>query len=1844
MTFELPKPIKVSIQDFTGRAWLLPVILAWFEQREEQLFILQGKPGTGKSMIAGWLAGSGPQPDKTNERNQLEYLRSRVKAVHYCQAASGNTAPKAFANNLAEQLTANLEGFADALVQTLGDQIRITTEQRMERVESGANVTGVRIERLDLGGLSDELSFDRVLREPLQKLYEGRFDEPIILLIDALDEAGTYTGPTNIIRLLAKLDDLPNKVRVLATSRPDPRVLKYYRDITPFDLVENAPVNKDDVSDYVSAKLAMLGEEQASRLAKKVSEAAEGIFLYAHLVTNNLLANPADLNLGLLHLPKGLTGLYHDFLTREVGANEDRWDEIFKPLLGLIAVAQGDGLNRIQLEQISGKDIEWGLRVCKQYLDGDLPDGPFRPFHKSFADYLFNDRENVDYHIDAVKTHQRIASYYWQTHHEDWERCDNYGLLYLSRHLYSAHDFSTLYEVLEPHFREVKSRRFFSDESFLFDIRTAIEAAEQAGLAALPRVMALSVGRAKIWESAANIPASASVTLAHLGAHEEALVRLQSLRPEHEVEGFVQIAALHRTEEQTEKSRAFLQKALATALDVRDEETRASTIQLALKSLEIEPDPLWVEAALEPVVAGAREFTSLDLQLSCLLDCVSQLARVRADVPARELLEECSDSLFQSGTSEPNLNLVFLTSQLWQSLGEPARAQQVLKDAVTWELEDGERSKVDGLNYYQLVVLILLGRVKEATEMVSHSNMSGLVFVADELQTLEDLDFTWKIVDQAASGKAASGNEIALVKLTLLRRMIELGAPESLMSTVATVREDLTDKSVGLEDLTAIRILLAERYLSTEKTRAKDLLAQALRLQQENDAQRKADQQLNLAFSEDILLRLADAVARVPDRLWAQGRLEDVLAVMLNQQPIAAFTRMHADEWYARARAAIGGRMAEIGATDRAKELIETALGDTAKIELLVNRRGPLGIIAEALQNVNDRAWVERMIRRLLSGQAIQPGAGDVQLAASLAEQMLDVHEAEPAISQILDQILGVITGLSQKLEIKEFQTDYELKESLTTDIQDVLTRLAVLLPKLDDKHKEKETLPLAWSLALRIDDLEVRRDLITKILTSWIIMDPERAEEIVHELERSWDTFVANATIAKLLSERGRMEEAIAAIDNVVEKIDELSWDEGLTSALVAIVESIPAEAEVEYVGGWLSHVLFAARDDDWQAWISARLIAGAQERLSEGDVTEANELAATATHLSNLVRDPVEKSQAKVEIASYHMRRGDRSSAEELFKQLLMDVAAIADPGKRKLYLIGIANKADIECLTLFSEVAATTGTDVRDEMLPIFAGRFTALGAANKGREIVDGLASEEQKAARQQIASGLAVAGNLDEAWHEIQKLPTAQDRFKATTEVAAALASAGKLEDALATADRISETEQYSDTLCDIVINTVKATDESKLDDALEAINNRLARLAGADKARAQALISRRLSLTGVRGSANEVVGSGGTIVLAADYMRALSETLRELEEDKQVEAYRQALVCLGGRRSFDKSDAALKYLLEQMEQNRGRAEAIGAVARKASEHESYDCLNGALRWLMAIETWTHRIFLFVVLANWIKDWSDFQSEYIKLGQTVALALGEVAEKLLEKNETTAAESVANLDAFQTTAYVQSRLANAMRRHQNDERANELLTNARGLLLEDQLVEWSEAYMSVAVGLVRMGRTEDAHTLIDCLKDEVDRNAVRDSIACALVEVGALEEAQSLVAAMEEQGYMDLYREEMIVHEAAAAVAEANFEAGDLEEAVKLLQQIDDPWAISVRNTTLENFGQRLADLAPTDPVRVSNLIFDLLRQVRVGGRTDVLTYVAALSPALKVGGKLMPLELWSQLKQVQMWS
>jgi len=261
--------------------------------------------------------------------------------------------------------------------------------------------------------------------------------------------------------------------------------LKFYRDIELFDLIREAPPDADDVHQYAGNRLESvngLSVAQRADLAERISTKAQGIFLYAAIVLDDLLPRLPNLpDLADYPLPDKLSGLYHDFLVRELGKDEDHWFESYEPLLGLLAVSQGNGLTTDRLKALTGLDVRQTLRTCKQYLSGDLPDGPFRLFHQSFVDFLLDDVENEDYHIDGPAMHRRIAEDYVKTTAGDWTKCDSYGLDSLAIHFFEGQQFDKLRTLITPAWMHTRvASAGYTYDGFVADVSLAWQQADAA--------------------------------------------------------------------------------------------------------------------------------------------------------------------------------------------------------------------------------------------------------------------------------------------------------------------------------------------------------------------------------------------------------------------------------------------------------------------------------------------------------------------------------------------------------------------------------------------------------------------------------------------------------------------------------------------------------------------------------------------------------------------------------------------------------------------------------------------------------------------------------------------------------------------------------------------------------------------------------------------------------------------------------------------------------------------------------------------------------------------------------------------------------------------------------------------------------------------------------------------------------------------------------------------------------------------------------------------------------------------------------------------------------------------
>jgi hypothetical protein len=424
---------------FTGRQWVFDAIGAWLSDKAgARAFLLTGGPGTGKTTIAARIA----QMDAGLVTPAVSALSARsLTYAHFCQAGvEPSLSPAMFVRALSEALANRYAAFRAALIKAGSRQIAINAVPQIDTVAAGGQAIGAQMGRLaiDVKGGDARSVFDAAIGRPIRELGAALpRTERIVILVDSLDEALRFGADDSIGQLLGVANDLPPQVRFILTSRSDEE--RVFDQVGPsrLDLIANAPFAVDEVGPYVLARLSDLPQPARGKAARRIAVRSEGNFLYAHHLVNGLLSRDDTIpDADTLDLPDSLEGVYRADLERAVGADRARWSDAYRPILGAIAVARGEGLTREQLMGITGlpeETLSEVFDVCAPFLAGGCDEStPYRIGHESFRDFLLDDRV---FTVFPDERHAAIARYLQDRHGTAWSRCDEeYALRYTPAH------------------------------------------------------------------------------------------------------------------------------------------------------------------------------------------------------------------------------------------------------------------------------------------------------------------------------------------------------------------------------------------------------------------------------------------------------------------------------------------------------------------------------------------------------------------------------------------------------------------------------------------------------------------------------------------------------------------------------------------------------------------------------------------------------------------------------------------------------------------------------------------------------------------------------------------------------------------------------------------------------------------------------------------------------------------------------------------------------------------------------------------------------------------------------------------------------------------------------------------------------------------------------------------------------------------------------------------------------------------------------------------------------------------------------------------------------------------
>ena len=382
------------------RIAFLDFIVDWVNNpASKRILVLIGLAGTGKSSIAHEIA------------HRFDEMHRLTSSFIFVRKEQSKAEGYHLFTNLARNLADRYPLFKAALGRVIKDD------------------TSLRLDTRDYGTL-----FRRLIREPLKDLP---IVDPILVVIDALDESGDATGEGGLHKFLAKnISSLPSNFRILITSRPEDGIESAF--LTAESVVikhindhELAATTHDDILAFLRTRLHSREFEQ---YGKALAGRAEGLFQWAAVACGYILEpKPVRSRRGRIeHLLQStanhhgqdlLTELYNGIL-KEYFTDEEA-QGLFRSVVGRLLAAfeplSIHSLTTLQRRTSNDDDdddddddnsIVETLRCLGSLLSNVTSSNdtlPIVPLHTSFRDFATDEEKSGVFYVDLRDAHFHLA-------------------------------------------------------------------------------------------------------------------------------------------------------------------------------------------------------------------------------------------------------------------------------------------------------------------------------------------------------------------------------------------------------------------------------------------------------------------------------------------------------------------------------------------------------------------------------------------------------------------------------------------------------------------------------------------------------------------------------------------------------------------------------------------------------------------------------------------------------------------------------------------------------------------------------------------------------------------------------------------------------------------------------------------------------------------------------------------------------------------------------------------------------------------------------------------------------------------------------------------------------------------------------------------------------------------------------------------------------------------------------------------------------------------------------------------------------------------------------------------
>ena len=329
------------------RQWFFDKLSTWFADEESRVMILTGGPGIGKSVLSAKVC-----------KDYSE--RGKLAGGHFSDFRKSNySKPSNIIESLASQMCDNVDGFREKLTEILG---------RNHSRDS----------------LSD--AFTVLLSEPLHALDRH---EPMLIVMDALDESKTDDKSEFLELISDEFPDLPKWIKIRITSRPELQVKKKLEHFNALEILPQDENQQKDLKCFVKGSLPHFEVDSIDFIVRK----CEGSFLYAYYMVKELKEVDAGIEPNLRdYAPRGISGFYERQFTRLRTGLQPHDPGILKAFINVVAASSGAPLPiKILLKCMNLSNEKYEIRsTIINMMSEILPvyDNYLTTYHKSLMDWF----------------------------------------------------------------------------------------------------------------------------------------------------------------------------------------------------------------------------------------------------------------------------------------------------------------------------------------------------------------------------------------------------------------------------------------------------------------------------------------------------------------------------------------------------------------------------------------------------------------------------------------------------------------------------------------------------------------------------------------------------------------------------------------------------------------------------------------------------------------------------------------------------------------------------------------------------------------------------------------------------------------------------------------------------------------------------------------------------------------------------------------------------------------------------------------------------------------------------------------------------------------------------------------------------------------------------------------------------------------------------------------------------------------------------------------------------------------------------------------------------------------